>query len=248
MPDKRSKVTLLRLVVAGAALAGLLAAAHLLRGGDGPGAFTAVDQPGDYLRLEGEVIQLMQEGTRERSKAKFQQAEELLRRELPGSAARAHSLALLAHLEFERWDLFSPDHSGGPPAPVLEQVSEALRLNPRTSRALEVLACYHERMGNHGLALAADNSRLALGPGYMPALIHKSRCLLQLNRFAEAKANFREAIRINPHIEYQKFNGLAKIMIREGKYHKAKALLRKSITNYPFNDEAKKLLAAIRDR
>ena len=63
-----------------------------------------------------------------------------------------------------------------------------------------------------------------------------------------AKASFRKAIEINPNIEFKKFNGLARIFIREGKHDEARKLLRQSIKNYPHDDEARKLLATIRRR
>ena len=68
---------------------------------------------------------------------------------------------------------------------------------------------------------------------------------LRAGKLDQAKTNFREAIRINPDIEYKKFNGLARIMIREGKLEKARELLIKSIQNYPYDDEARKLLSTL---
>ena len=56
------------------------------------------------------------------------------------------------------------------------------------------------------------------------------------------------AIEINPGIEYKKFNGLAKIYIKEGKYKEAEKLLRQSIANYPYDSEARELLSDIRDK
>ena len=41
---------------------------------------------------------------------------------------------------------------------------------------------------------------------------------------------------------------MAKIFIREDKYVKARKLLRKSMQNYPYDDEAKKLLASIKGK
>lgn len=68
---------------------------------------------------------------------------------------------------------------------------------------------------------------------------------LRQDNFTEAKKNFQRAIDINPDIEYKKFNGLAKIYIREGKYDHAAELLKKSIENYPYDEEAPKLLELI---
>lgn len=68
---------------------------------------------------------------------------------------------------------------------------------------------------------------------------------LRTGRLEEAKRNFERAIEINPDVEFRKFNGLARIFLGEGKVEKARALLRKSIENYPFDPEAKALLATL---
>lgn len=68
---------------------------------------------------------------------------------------------------------------------------------------------------------------------------------LRAGKLDRAKASFRKAIAINPNIEYRKFNGLARILIREGNHAKARELLRRSIKNYPFDDTARKLLRSI---
>jgi len=65
-------------------------------------------------------------------------------------------------------------------------------------------------------------------------------------RMEEAKVNLQRAIDIDPDIEYRKFNALAEIYIQEGRYDEAEKLLLKSMKNYPFDDEAKKLLEKIR--
>ena len=68
---------------------------------------------------------------------------------------------------------------------------------------------------------------------------------LTQGRKQEAEANFKKAIELNPSIEYKKFNGLAKIYIQQKKYDEAAALLKQSIRNYPYDDEARKILASI---
>ncbi len=57
-----------------------------------------------------------------------------------------------------------------------------------------------------------------------------------------ARKNFEKAVKINPNMEYKKLNGLAEIYINEGKYKKARKLLEKSMENYPYDEEAKKLI------
>ena len=68
---------------------------------------------------------------------------------------------------------------------------------------------------------------------------------LRAGKMAKARESFSRAIKINPDIEYKKFNGLARILIREGAHARARVLLRKSMINYPHDDEARKLLASI---
>lgn len=55
----------------------------------------------------------------------------------------------------------------------------------------------------------------------------------------------RRTFRINPEIEYLKYNGLAKIYIQEGKLDRAEELLKKSIENFPYDPEARELLKEI---
>jgi pentatricopeptide repeat protein len=64
-------------------------------------------------------------------------------------------------------------------------------------------------------------------------------------KYNEAKQNLQKSIDINPDIEYNKYNALAKIYIREGRVDEAKKLLNKSIKNYPYDEEAKLLLATL---
>ncbi|MCZ7586899.1 MAG: tetratricopeptide repeat protein [Deltaproteobacteria bacterium] len=66
---------------------------------------------------------------------------------------------------------------------------------------------------------------------------------MRQGRLDEAKSMFERSIEINPDIEYKKFNGLAKILIKEGNYEQAERLLRKSVANYPYDNEAAALLA-----
>ena len=68
---------------------------------------------------------------------------------------------------------------------------------------------------------------------------------LKQGKTKEAEENFKKAIAINPNIEYKKYNGLARIYIKQGKTQEAKELLEKSIKNYPYDNEAKKLLQNI---
>ena len=68
---------------------------------------------------------------------------------------------------------------------------------------------------------------------------------LRRGKLALAKANFKRAIANNPDIEFKKYNGLARILIKEGRLEEARRLLKKSMANYPYDSEAKKLLASL---
>jgi len=71
---------------------------------------------------------------------------------------------------------------------------------------------------------------------------------LQQGRLDEARSHLQKAIEINPDIEYKKFNGLARIYLQEGRREEARQLLQRSIRNFPYDDEARRLLEAIEKR
>jgi len=130
---------------------------------------------------------------------------------------------------------------------LLERV---LELDPKNRYATAELALVTLNRGK-----VADAERLFKAALRQPGGAHYTcpheglgMVYLRAGKLDRAKASFRKAIEINPDIEYKKFNGLARILIREGKYASARRLLRKSIQNYPYDNEARKLLAAIKDR
>ena len=64
----------------------------------------------------------------------------------------------------------------------------------------------------------------------------------------EAAAHFKEAIERNPGTEYRKYDGLARIFIKQGRLQEARSLLRKSLRNYPEGKEARALLEQVDKR
>jgi tetratricopeptide (TPR) repeat protein len=68
---------------------------------------------------------------------------------------------------------------------------------------------------------------------------------LKQGKTEDAKSHLEKAIEINPEIEFKKFNALARIYMKEGKYDQAENLLRQSITNFPYDPEAKQMLAEL---
>ncbi len=69
---------------------------------------------------------------------------------------------------------------------------------------------------------------------------------LKQGRIEKARTNFEKAISLNPDIEYKKYNGLARIYVKDGRIDEARKLLERSIANYPYDDEAKKLLEELK--
>ncbi len=123
---------------------------------------------------------------------------------------------------------------------------QVLKLKPGNRFALAELALVMFNRGKDGeserlfrAALARDPTRYTC-PHEGLGMIY-----LRAGKLAKARESFSRAIKINPDIEYKKFNGLARILIREGAHARARVLLRKSMINYPHDDEAKKLLASI---
>jgi len=68
---------------------------------------------------------------------------------------------------------------------------------------------------------------------------------LRQGKVEEAKRHLQRAIEINPDIEYKKFNALATIRLSEGRVEEARALLQRSIENFPYDPEAKAMLARL---
>lgn len=128
-------------------------------------------------------------------------------------------------------------------------MNRVLELDPKNRHAMANLALVKYNRDQDAEAERLFKAALKQGQGrYTCPHEGLGMVYLRAGRIAEAKASFNKAITINPHIEYKKFNGLAKIMIREGNYKKARSLLRKSIKNYPYDGEAKKLLTSLRGR
>ncbi len=122
-----------------------------------------------------------------------------------------------------------------------------LEQDPFNRYALAELALVHFNKGQLKDAEKLFRAALAQAKGTNYTCPYEGLGLVYLrsNRPDLAKASFRRAIEINPNIEFKKYNGLAKIMIKEGKYEKARKLLRKSMENFPHDQEAPRLLKSI---
>jgi tetratricopeptide (TPR) repeat protein len=124
---------------------------------------------------------------------------------------------------------------------------EILSMYPNNKHALAELGIVKFRLGNMDEARENFQKSLSIDDkNYTCPYEGLGMLYLTQGDNEKAKDNFERAIAINPEIEYKKYNGLAKILIEEGKIEQARKLLEKSTQNYPFDDEAAKMLESIR--
>ncbi len=131
-----------------------------------------------------------------------------------------------------------------------KHLQKVLEVDPYNQYALAELALVKLNRGKLKEAEALFKAALRQAGSARYTCPHEGLGMIYMRagKLKLAKASFRKAIDINPNIEFKKFNGLARIFIREGKYAQARKLLQQSIKNYPHDDEARKLLATIRRR
>ena len=126
---------------------------------------------------------------------------------------------------------------------ALEIYNRALELSPDNKYILEGIGLARYNLGEYDAAeesfkRSLKNSRQPWTCPYEGlGLVY-----FKQGKFDEAKRNLEKSIDLNPDIEFKKYNTLAKIYIEEGKLDKARTLLEKSIENYPYNEEAQRLL------
>ncbi len=122
----------------------------------------------------------------------------------------------------------------------------ALALEPGNPYAMAELGLIHYNRGQDEQARASFEAALVVDP-VRYTCPHEGLGLVYLRQghTEQARAAFEQAIRINPDIEYKKYNGLARIFMDEGRLDEARALLEKSVQNYPYDDEARQLLAEL---
>ena len=125
---------------------------------------------------------------------------------------------------------------------------KVLAQDPKNQYGLAELGLVKLNRGDTKGAESAFKAALASGAKGKYTCPHEGLGLVYLKRgkITRAKQSFEKAIAINPDIEYKKFNELAKIYIHQGKKARAEKLLEKSIQNYPYDPEAKRLLAELR--
>ena len=64
-------------------------------------------------------------------------------------------------------------------------------------------------------------------------------------RWRNLSSNYKTILFEPNPVEYKKYNELAKIYIKKGKYAEAEKLLTISIQNYPYDNEAQEILESI---
>ena len=132
--------------------------------------------------------------------------------------------------------------------PAQRHLKKVLKLYPGNKYALAELALVAFNRGDDAGAERLFKAALKRDKTWRYTCPYEGLGLVYLRagKIGKAKESFKKAIKINPNIEYKKFNGLAKIYIKEGKLARARELLRKSMANYPYDPEAKDLLEKIK--
>ncbi len=129
----------------------------------------------------------------------------------------------------------------------LDEAAAALQrildIDPDNQYAMAELALVHFNRGDMATAQQAFEQALEVAPdGYTCPHEGLGLIYLKQGKIDEAANSFETAIAINPDIEYQKYNGLAKIRMEQGDHDDAERLLRRSLENYPYDNEAEQLL------
>ena len=127
--------------------------------------------------------------------------------------------------------------------PAEECFNKVLELQPHNQFALAGKAGVNLANKDHKEAERDYKRAISLGNGnYTCPYEGLGLLYLGQGKIEKAKKNFMKAIEINPNIEYKKYNEMAKILISEKKYERAQALLKQSIRNYPYDNEARNIL------
>ena len=129
-----------------------------------------------------------------------------------------------------------------------EAFTRAIEMDPDNAEAYNHRGVARAYMGKIDDAISDYTRALQIKPELVGALNNRGSAFYQKKLLNRAISDYSKAIEINPSIEYKKFNGLAKIYIKEGNIEKAKGLLKKSMENYPYDDEAKKLLKKLESK
>jgi len=230
MPGRLKAGLIIILVVGMAAAAGLL----LSRGKPPPGKQPPPGKappPGEFQALELKVERLVERAMRERKPELFDQGDRLLLEVLPATSEKDRVYAARAALALERHDYkHGPNR---PPEKIRELAEEALRLNPRSGRALSVLTRYHMYWEQPSRALAVHRRKVAMDSGNPLDQVLTGEILLHLDRYDEAEKALEKAQELSRKrgdmvalVKAQEKLGLA--YRQRGKFAKAEAVLKES--------------------
>lgn len=213
------------------ALTGL--AVHLFWDRDEPPPEAAPTvQLGEIHDIERQADALMGQAFTRRDPKRFDQAARLLAAALARGTNTDRVLAAQAALVLQKNDYF---HRRRPPPTEARQLARrALKVNPRCTRAMEVLVHYHELHREHRQALAVAERWLAIAPNDLRASLQVGHELVALERYARAEKVLGHALqrarreRIDEVlIKAQEYLGKAYRL--QGKYRLAEQVLLSSV-------------------
>ena len=128
---------------------------------------------------------------------------------------------------------------------AIAEYQEALRLDPRSAETHNNLALVFVDEGKPENALEHYLEAVRLKPDYANAHTNLANLLDDRGRTAEAIAHYREAIRLDPDHALARMN-LAIALAKNGQFGEAIAQLEAVLAREPGNQEAKKILDAVR--
>lgn len=120
---------------------------------------------------------------------------------------------------------------------AMEQIKEALRLNPHFPEGYNNLGYALRRLNRIDEAEACHREALRLMPDFAEAHNNLGADLQRLNRIEEAELQFREALRLDPHLAEAE-NNLGGVFLSKGNVEEAAAHINAALKIDPENPEA----------
>ena len=106
-----------------------------------------------------------------------------------------------------------------------EALARAVKLNPRNSEALTLLAARQADLGDAALAEATARRAVAVDPLSRSALMALSKALMRTGKLQEAEQKYRSVTEIYPDFAEAKY-ALAMVLVEQGRLDKAEPWLR----------------------
>jgi tetratricopeptide (TPR) repeat protein len=114
----------------------------------------------------------------------------------------------------------------------LDDFNKVLETNPNLPEVLDARAVIYILLDRIEDALIEYDKILEMYPEYETAHFHKGVCLVNVNRYEEAKESFLTSIELNP-LNIEPYVDYSKILIQEGEINKAISYLTKAINIEP---------------